>query len=737
MLQSVYFWILVGAFGLFFGIANSLFHIPILVLFYPASLYILAKISKNPFRDGTLCGLIGASFSMYWISTAVHFYGYFPWIIAIPCAMVMGTYIGLWGGMFSFIMQRMLSLDPLLRAFSATLFWYICEWIRSFLFTGFSWITLSSAFAPMPEFIQTASVIGAFGLSGVFAGIAVLLIESFTNHIFPDEIKPSYTKNALYKSLISFSGVLLLGFLFLYGNVRLTNSFDDNTFLYGTDTNQPYMTIENMVANPRKDTDLQNPQMPQNTQNMHDYQEYHKNPQYLGIAKHTFVLPNFLNVFDDKKIDSILVENNIAIPRTFLEQDNIALFTAVQGNVSQAVKWDKSFQLATVQKYIRLSEQSVNFVTRIFPFIDFREKSALLENDTMPSSIITPLDTTEAPSEVATPSVSNETNIINETSTSPLVEPATLFIPSSKFTLAIPSVVLWPETALPFYFQHPSPLSSMVWNFANEQKIIFGSPGFNAQLYEEEGIRTLYNRLFFLQDNNLSHYDKEHLVPFGEYVPAFSFIPDIFSNLLQGVGGFNVGENDELLMIIKSKRNNLQESAALESATLENVILQNAILESAALEGAALESDVQEGVSHPLSSLICYEAIFPHIARRDVKNGAELFINVSNDAWYDRTSAAEQHLHLSLMRTVEQKRFLVRAGNTGISAFVDDYGRIMAQSDLFTDETVSGFVAFRTEKTIYYYLAPYLPGIAISLFLMLFIYGQIWAVYLKKARALK
>ncbi len=623
MLGSNYFWIVAGALGLFFGMSNPFIHLPFVVLIYPASLYIISKVSQHPFRDGMLCGLIGASASMYWIATAVHVYGFFPWTLAIPCALVMGAYIGLWGALFSFVMKKMLSLDPVLRAISASFLWYICEWLRSFLFTGFPWLTLSSAFAPVPELIQGASLIGAFGLSGVFVGIAILFVESSAYAALSRGIQAPYTKNIVYKYVLSFGGIFSMFLLFIYGDARLEKSFEEDTLLYGTKESQTYIQMDKIIPSPEKNEE---------GAIVLDYKDYHKDPRKVGAAKHVLLLPAFAKDSLDAEQEMLELETGVFIPKTFFEQKNIALFTAVQGNVSQAVKWDKSFQFATVQKYLRLSEESIEFLEETLGGVA--------------------LD-------------------------------------------SVPSVVLFPETALPFYYQDPSPLRDAVGDFAKDKKLIFGAPRLDFDLYEQ-GLSAFYNRLYFVQGEELSFYDKEHLVPFGEYVPQLPFIPEIFYGLLQGLGGFNPGVNENLLTLDNPK-------------TLK---------------------------SHPLSSLICYEAIFPEMARENVKDGAQLFVNVSNDAWYDRSSAAQQHLYLSLLRAVEQKRFLVRAGNTGISAFVDDYGRIMGESALFTDETLSAFVGLRTEKTFYFYAAPFIPFIAVFSFLMLFIYAQIWNIYLRKMRVL-
>jgi apolipoprotein N-acyltransferase len=83
--------------------------------------------------------------------------------------------------------------------------------------------------------------------------------------------------------------------------------------------------------------------------------------------------------------------------------------------------------------------------------------------------------------------------------------------------------------------------------------------------------------------------------------------------------------------------------------------------------------------------LICFESIFPEITRRQVMAGANLLVTITNDAWFGRSSAPWQHLAMGVFRAVETRKALVRAANTGISAFVDPMGRIQGASPLFAE----------------------------------------------------
>jgi apolipoprotein N-acyltransferase len=98
---------------------------------------------------------------------------------------------------------------------------------------------------------------------------------------------------------------------------------------------------------------------------------------------------------------------------------------------------------------------------------------------------------------------------------------------------------------------------------------------------------------------------------------------------------------------------------------------------------------------------ICFESLFPEIARGETLHGAELLCVVTNDAWFQRTQAAHQHLMMAQLRAVENRRYLARAAGTGISALIDPYGRIKKQIGLFTPSTIMANVQPHTELTIY------------------------------------
>ena len=101
------------------------------------------------------------------------------------------------------------------------------------------------------------------------------------------------------------------------------------------------------------------------------------------------------------------------------------------------------------------------------------------------------------------------------------------------------------------------------------------------------------------------------------------------------------------------------------------------------------------------AALICYEGIFPGLTRRFVAAGARLLVNISNDAWYGRTSAPYQHLAMAAVRAVENRVPLVRATHTGISAVVDPVGRIRSRTPLFEEAVFVDTVHIKEPGSVY------------------------------------
>jgi apolipoprotein N-acyltransferase len=196
-------------------------------------------------------------------------------------------------------------------------------------------------------------------------------------------------------------------------------------------------------------------------------------------------------------------------------------------------------------------------------------------------------------------------------------------------------LIVWPESAVPFPYR-PNSGKHTASGFLREFVRTFERPLlFGTWAVEEDGAR---NRAYLLGPNGefVAQYDKVQLLAFGEYMPFSDWIPQI-KGLVQGVGDFRPGER-------------------IEPLCWENFCF---------------------GV------LICFEAILKPISREFTNQGAQFLVNITNDAWFGDTSCPEQHLMLAAFRAVENRVWLVRSANTGISAFVDPVGRIVHRAAYF------------------------------------------------------
>lgn len=230
------------------------------------------------------------------------------------------------------------------------------------------------------------------------------------------------------------------------------------------------------------------------------------------------------------------------------------------------------------------------------------------------------------------------------------------YVTLSEQVLSHPvDLVIWPETSMPFYLQSNRNYLPLIRSLAITSKApyLIGTPGFAKGT---EGRKyDIFNRAYLIDSEGLmlSWYDKIHLVPFGEYIPFYIPFAD---ELLHGTGTFVPG-------------------TVYQPISVGNLAI---------------------GV------LICYEATFTELAQASVENGANLLVNISNDAWFGKTAAPKQHLDMTILRAVEQGRYVARATNTGITAIIDPKGNITTKGKSFRADVIFGSVGTRTGFTFYH-----------------------------------
>jgi apolipoprotein N-acyltransferase len=217
-----------------------------------------------------------------------------------------------------------------------------------------------------------------------------------------------------------------------------------------------------------------------------------------------------------------------------------------------------------------------------------------------------------------------------------------------------PDLIVWPESATPFYLFYDERPTEMVMAGIENVNIDFliGSPS-----VAKQGKRVVYfNSAYLINPSakNVSRYDKTHLVPYGEYVPFEKWLP-FLGKVVAQVGDFRPGKSGKILL--------WREDA--------------------------------------LGVQICYEVIFPNLSRKLVKNGAVLLINITNDAWFGSTSGPYQHFSMTIFRAVENRRALARAANTGISGFIDPAGRILTTTPLLKEASLTRPLPMLRQMTFY------------------------------------
>lgn len=225
-----------------------------------------------------------------------------------------------------------------------------------------------------------------------------------------------------------------------------------------------------------------------------------------------------------------------------------------------------------------------------------------------------------------------------------------------------PDLLIWPEAPAPFSFQDPHfvPYISQLATEFHDPVIVgiiewkvnpeppTGKPRPTMVPYNSAAMLNAFGQRIF-------SYDKMHLVPFGEYEP-FPLIHQVVTSVSEEVGGFHKGKERSV-------------------GTFSN--------------------------GNTFSVFICYEAIYPGEIRAFAERGAQLFINISNDGWFGTSAAAEQHLRMARVRAVENRRWLLRDTNSGITASIDPYGNVTRVMRRDIRDSADLAYDFRIDRTLY------------------------------------
>jgi apolipoprotein N-acyltransferase len=200
-----------------------------------------------------------------------------------------------------------------------------------------------------------------------------------------------------------------------------------------------------------------------------------------------------------------------------------------------------------------------------------------------------------------------------------------------------PDLIVWPEAAMPVVLQGDCQLYERIQKFIEKIQIpiLLGAVTLKEDRY--------YNSALLISGNGklLSKYDKLHLVPFGEYVPLKNIFR--FLETVVPIGDFSQGKDYTIFKVPSTEYR-------VQSRETQN----------------------------NFAVLICFEDLFPQLSREFIKRGADFLINITNDAWFKKTTSPYQHLQASVFRAVENRVYLIRSANTGISGFIAPTGKILS-----------------------------------------------------------
>jgi len=227
----------------------------------------------------------------------------------------------------------------------------------------------------------------------------------------------------------------------------------------------------------------------------------------------------------------------------------------------------------------------------------------------------------------------------------------------SEMTVSAPEadMVVWPETAVPFFVRYnPREMTALkVLAMRRQSYLLVGFPDF----VEGDDRDRFYNSAMLItpQGEEAGEYRKIHLVPFGEMFP-FEDRFEILQRINFGEGDFSPGTDYTVLDV----------------------------------------GGLKFGVA------ICFESIYPGLVREFVDRGAGAIVNITNDAWFGPSAGPYQHAQMAVMRAVEFRIGIARCANTGISMFIDPYGRIISRTGLFTRAVLTGDVRTGAGRTLYF-----------------------------------
>jgi apolipoprotein N-acyltransferase len=243
-----------------------------------------------------------------------------------------------------------------------------------------------------------------------------------------------------------------------------------------------------------------------------------------------------------------------------------------------------------------------------------------------------------------------------------------------------PELYVWPETAVPSYLLYDATYLSRIRNLVDSTGVSLLSGSMNYSFVNENEYE-YFNSAILVEPHKrrIQTYAKIQLVPFSERVPyedsfPFKAVKSLLSYLEMGEGDFSRGKRITVMSFDRLKNDAANKSQKQQPEFKEHI---------------------------QFAVVICYESIFPELVRQFVQKGAEFLVVITNDAWFGKTTAPFQHTQIAVFRAIENRIAIARCANTGISMFIDPFGRIQLPTDWFEEAIVVNNIPLRSEETFY------------------------------------
>lgn len=307
-----------------------------------------------------------------------------------------------------------------------------------------------------------------------------------------------------------------------------------------------------------------------------------------------------------------------------------------------------------------------------------------------------------------------------------LEEQLNLYLDLSDSVLAKDAnLILWPETALPIYlfsgaygwereriFHYVDVSGSYLLTGMPDATFYYDkekAPPEAKQLSRSKALYTSYNSILLFKPGSrqVDKYGKMKLVAFSERVPFLNAIP-FLGDLVKwnvGISSWNVGKEQVVFNLPADKFGNLEGSNLLPNDTVK------------------------------VAGLICFESVFPDFVAEFVQKGAQLITIVTNDSWWGNTSGPYQHKEIGVLRAVENKRFVVRAANGGVSCLINPIGMTIANTEMFERTSIVVEASLENDLTFYSrfpLMIPFISLFASIAVVIIFIFFKIKKFFLLK-----